>query len=330
MFSISDLLLIKYLELSDYVYQSIDESTDYSFKKDFSRQQRVTEGFQYKTGFIFYLDILGCRRLSLKSSEDEASLTKVKKIVEAFQEIEKRYKDVYWGKNYMMPFTHEGSTVDKCLGETDISVTMSLFSDSIIISYYPEVADRFVIWYEQMYQIFNDICRIIYLFASNGVFLRGGMSYGEFYHCGSVCFGPALLEAVKLEGEICYPTVSISDSFRKRIFEDLSSKEIDDFSPGYKDPYELKSFAADFFSIFLDSTIVNGQTKMMLNWMMAVFYYHLDRIDAVKKAIMEELNVEYPEKIKEKYTWLAKLFNHSLSGLISLGVVNYSYAKIDI
>lgn len=212
MLSISNFLL-EYSGLNMYVCQSVDGSTDYSFKRDFRKQRGVTEGFQYKTGFIFYMDILGCRGLSLKSSEDEVSLTKVRKIVEIFQKIEKQYEDVHWGKYYKMPFTHEGHTVDRCLDETNIAVTMSLFSDSIIISYYPEVADRFVIWYKQLHQIFNDICRTIYLFASNGVFLRGGMSYGEFYHCGSVCCGPALLEAVNLENKICYPTISISDSF---------------------------------------------------------------------------------------------------------------------
>ena len=116
------------------------------------------EGFRYRTGFIFYIDILGCRGLSLKSSGDEESLIKVKKIVEIFQEIEKQYVDKHWGKNYKMPFTYERHTVDKSLGEVNIEVTMSLFSDSIIISYYPEIADRFVIWYEQMHQIFNDVC----------------------------------------------------------------------------------------------------------------------------------------------------------------------------
>lgn len=293
-------------------YPQATEDTNYSFKNDFRNQEDCKEGFPYKTGFIFYLDILGCRGISLKSKGDKDALTKVKKIVEIFREIEQQYEDKHWGNYYYMPFTREGYTADKSLREENIKVTLSLFSDSIIISYTPEIANRFVIWYKQMYQIFNDICRTIYLFACNGIFLRGGMSYGKFYHCGNVCYGPALLEAVRLESEICYPTIAICDSFRERIDEDLKSTEIDNYCPGYKTPHELKTFAEDFFGIYLDLTCVNGQTKMILDWMVAIFYDHSNRVDVMKKVITEEMNMNYPERIKEKYIWLAKRFNHSL------------------
>ena len=325
--------VIKYLEkiIGDLCeVKQINKSTDYSFKKDFRRKVPSADEFRYRTGFLFYMDILGCRGLSLCSSEDDDSLDKVKKIVNIFMEIEKQYEDDHWGKNYTMPFTHDGYTVDRNLGEANIEVIMSLFSDSIIISYFPEVADRFVIWYEQMHQIFNDICRTVYIFARNGIFLRGGMSYGELYHCGSVCYGPALLEAVRLEEEICYPTIAISDSFRDRIFKDLRSKEIDDFAPGYKLPYELKAFAADFYSIFIEGTVVKDQTKMMLDWLIAVFYYHRSAIDEIRKAIIEQLENDYPQDVKEKYTWLAKQFNHSLSGMKGLGLGDYSHAEIQL
>lgn len=328
MFSIFNCL--RHYSMGSFEYLQIDESTNYSFKSDFCKQESFMEGFRYRTGFIFYIDVLGCRGLSLKSNEDEESLTKVKKIVEIFQEIEKQYGDKHWGKNYKMPFTYERHTVDKSLAEVNIEVTMSLFSDSIIISYYPEIADRFVIWYEQMHQIFNDICRTIYLFACNGFSLRGGMSYGQFYHFGNVCYGPALLEAVRLESEICYPAIAICDSFRERILGDKSSKEIDDYCFGYKHPYELKTFANDFFSIFLDSTIVNEQPKMMLDWLTAIFYYNLDGIDMMKKVITEEMNTNYPENVKEKYIWLAKQFNHSLRAADALGISNHSHTEIQI
>lgn len=311
-------------------FEQIKESTDYSFKHDFSKKESFIEEFRYRTGFIFYMDILGCRGLSLNSSEDDASLNKVKKIVDIFMEIEKQYEDEHWGKNYKMPFTHDGHTVDRNLGEANIEVTMSLFSDSIIISYFPEAADRFVIWYEQMHQIFNDICRTVYIFARNGIFLRGGMGYGKLYHCGSICYGPALLEAVRLEDEICYPTIAISDSFRDRIFRDMRSKEIDDYAPGYKLPYELKDFADDFCSIFIDGTDVKGQPKQMIDWLIAVFYYHPNAIDEIRKAIIEQLETNYTQGVKGKYIWLAKQFNHSLSGLNGLGLGDYSHAKIQL
>lgn len=307
-----------------------EKPTKYSFKDDFRDQKEYPEGFQYKTGFIFFLDILGSRGLALKSREDELALYKIKKIVELFQDIEKQYEDEYWGSHYWMPFTHDGFTVDRHFGEEKIEVRLSLFSDSIIISYYPKIADRFVIWYEQMFQIFNDISKILYIFASNGIFLRGGMSYGKFYHMGSVCYGPALLEAIRLEGEVCYPTVAICDTFRKRIRKDLASKEIDDYMPGYKHPHELAEFASDFFSIFLNVVGANeqAQVRLGLNWLTAVFYHNIDRIDVMKNAITAELEKPYPERIKEKYLWLAKQFNYSLSLLKSLGLHDSTQKQI--
>lgn len=311
-------------------FEEVKESTDYSFKQDFSKKGCSIEEFQYRTGFVFYMDILGCRGLSLNSSKDDTSLNKVKKIVDIFTEIEKQYEDEHWGKNYKMPFTHDGHTVDRNLVEANIEVTMSLFSDSIIISYFPEAADRFVIWYEQMHQIFNDICRTVYIFARNGIFLRGGMGYGKLYHSGSICYGPALLEAVRLENKICYPTIAISDSFRERIVNDMRSKEIDDYSPGYKLPYELKIFADDFCSIFMDATVVNGQSKQMVDWLIAVFYYHTNAVDEIRKSIIEQLETDYPQSVREKYVWLAKQFNHSLYGLEGLGLGDYSHAEIQL
>ena len=310
--------------------EQLKESTDYSFKNDYLKKEHSIGELQYRTGLIFYMDILGCKALSLDSSEDWASLNKVKKIVEIFSEIEKQYEDKHWRKNYKMPFTHDWYTVDRHLGEAYIEVAMSLFSDSIIISYFPESTDRFVLWYEQMHQIFNDICRTIYEFARNGIFLRGGMSYGKLYHCGSICYGPALLEAVRLEDEICYPTIAISDSFRDRIIEDMRSKEIDDFAPGYKNPYELKVFADDFFSIFMDATVVKGKSKQMIDWLIAVFYYHPKAIDEIRKAIVEQLEIDYKPSVKEKYIWLAKQFNHSLFGMKGLDLGDYLNAEIKL
>ena len=328
MFNLKKILEESFIDFSSFM--QVDESTDYSFKDDFREMGNLPGEFRYRTGFLFYMDILGCKGLSLKSSEDITSLAKVKKIVNIFSEIEKQYEDKHWGKNYKMPFTHDEYTVDRHLGETNIEVTMNLFSDSIIISYFPEITDRFVVWYEQMHQIFNDICRTVYIFARNGIFLRGGMSYGSFFHCGRVCFGPALLEAVRIEDEICYPTIAIGDSFRDRIFKDLSSKEIDDYAPGYKHPHELKEFAADFFSIFLNGTIVNGQSKIMLDWLIAVFYYHPNAIYEIRKSIVEQLEKGYPVGIMEKYIWLAKQFNRSLSGLYDLGLGDYLHAEIQL
>ena len=74
-------------------------------------------------------------------------------------------------------------------------------------------------------------------FATKGVFVRGAMTFGDYYQNGSVTFGPALTKAVELENAFAnYPRIIIDPAvfvaFRKeRNLQNLHeplSKQVDD------------------------------------------------------------------------------------------------------
>lgn len=75
---------------------------------------------------------------------------------------------------------------------------------------------------------------------------------------------------------------------------------------------------------------MNGQSKQMVDWLIAVFYYHTNAVDEIRQSIIEQLDNDYPQSVREKYVWLAKQFNHSLYGLKGLGLGDYSHAEIQL
>lgn len=288
----------------------------------------VSEG--YGNGFVLFLDILGFKDIVSKSEHNDA---KMRRIVGIFDSINKQYKSKKWGGGYIFPITKGDLTIDKYLPETSMSVSMSLFSDSIIITYRPEIKPRFVEWYEQLHQIFNDICKIMYLFAENDIFMRGGLSYGLVYHEGNCCYGPALEQACLMEEKIVYPTIGLCEPVRLMIISDLQSKEIDDFAPGYKTPYELRNFARDFFAIFCDSLIIkNGENKetfSYVDWLSAGFFYNMSCLHQVRNHIEHHYREKNVERVREKYKWLKEAFNRATYAPKALGK-DADYSKLVI
>ncbi len=272
--------------------------------------------FSYNDRFVFFLDILGCKNLINISTFDDSAFDKVKLIAQLFYEIQNRYIRPHWDSNFKFPIPKQGMVYDKYLSEENIIVNMSLFSDSIIISYMPQKEDRFLMWYKQIHQILNDICRLQFEFALNGIFLRGGMSYGKIFHNGNICFGPALINAVKLEGEAVNPCIAVDKTIIEKIFQDMKSKEIDDYLPGYKYPYVLKDFAEDLYGTYfnrIDAYDKNSNAEtFMVDWLASRFYVDSKNIAKIKPIIEAELKKDYIPKIAKKYEWLKEYYNHTI------------------
>lgn len=272
--------------------------------------------FEYDDCFVVFLDILGCKNLINSSTFDSYAFDKVKLIAQLFYETQKRYIKPHWDSIFKFPISKQGLVYDKYLPEENIIVNMSLFSDSIIISYMPRKEDRFLIWYKQVHQILNDICRLQFEFALNGIFLRGGMSYGKVFHNGNICFGPALINAVKLESDAVNPCIAVDKSIIKKIFQDMRSKEIDDYFPGYKYPYAIKDFAEDLYGTYFNRIDAYGRNSnaetFMIDWLASRFYIDSKNIARIKPIIEAELQKDYIPKITEKYEWLKEYYNHTI------------------
>ena len=262
-----------------------------------------TVNFEYNDRFVFFLDILGCKNLINISTHDSSAFNKVKLIAELFYKTHERYIKPHWDSHFKFSIPKQGKIYDMSLFEDNIKVNMSLFSDSIIVSYLPEKSDRFVVWHKQMYQILNHICRIQFEFALNGVFLRGGMSYGSLFHDGNICFGPALINAVKLEMKAIYPCIAVDNIIMKKIFNDRESNEIDDYFPGYKEPHEIKYFARELYITYFNRIDVYGkklnEKVFMIDWLMSRFFDDSQNVIRIKPIIETEIRKDYSHEIAE-------------------------------
>lgn len=195
---------------------------------------------------------------------------------------------------------------------------MSMFSDSIIISYELSDSGLFLDWYRQIFQVFNDICRLQFAFAMKGIFLRGGLTFGKVFDKGNICFGPALINSVMLESKYAkYPCVAVDKSIVEKILSDMKSDLEDDYVPGYKMPHKLKEFAQELFLDYLSRTdncnrTHDEQPVFMLDWFTSRFIQSSSNISRIRPAILTELKKDYDEPVAEKYRWLVRYFNQTI------------------
>lgn len=172
----------------------------------------------------------------------------------------------------------------------------TVFSDSIVISYSFNYGD--------FYTILADIMYFQIRMISLGVIIRGGISLSELFHDGSIIFGPAMIEAYKLESEIAvFPRIVIM----KNIIEKCVKKT-----------YEGCNSLEDEQKYILDFLCQDEQTESL---------YYLEYIsqkesfnggdddkryeifiESLRRIIITGLeNENY--KILMKYEWLKKYFN---------------------
>lgn len=277
-----------------------------------------SEEFKYSYRFVCFLDILGCKKLVWESETSQDAFQQVKKIASVFEEEQKRCATNYWCNDFTFSIRKDGFIKDYHLAEENIRVDMSMFSDSIIISYELSDSGLFLDWYRQIFQVFNDICRLQFAFAMKGIFLRGGLTFGKVFHKGNICFGPALINSVMLESKYAkYPCVAVDKSIVEKILSDMKSDLEDDYMPGYKMPHKLKEFAQELFLDYLSRTdncnrTHNEQPVFMLDWFTSRFIQSSSNISRIRPAILTELKKDYDEPVAEKYRWLVRYFNQTI------------------
>lgn len=277
-----------------------------------------SEEFKYSYRFVCFMDMLGCKKLVWESETSQDAFKQVKKIASIFEEEQKKYATNHWCNDFIFSIPKDGFVKDHHLAEENILVDMSMFSDSIIISYELSDSGLFLDWYRQIFQVFNDICRLQFEFAVKGVFLRGGLTFGKIFHKGNICFGPALINSVMLESKYAkYPCIAVDKSIVEKIQSDMKSDLEDDYAPGYKIPHKLKEFSQELFLEYLSRTddfnrTCDEQPVFMLDWFASRFIQSGSNISRIRPAILTELKKEYDEPIAEKYRWLVRYFNRTI------------------
>lgn len=134
----------------------------------------ITEG-RYVYGFVALLDVLGWKDLVTESVDDLAKFDLILQAAEAM------------GLRRVTPL---GGSLPK----DPPGIEISQISDCILLtsSFMGGRISEFELFYRWLHRVASEL-------LSLGLFVRGGVTNGLYYHRGSIAFGPAVNEAAALE-----------------------------------------------------------------------------------------------------------------------------------
>jgi len=230
------------------------------------------------TWMVAFLDVLGWRELVKQSLEDPTLCSKMAFSV-GLPALARSY-----------PITEERVQA----GENPLLIQ---FSDSIVIASnvanYLLTGDPFPV--ESLFALLDNICKS---FLLNGLFVRGGISYGELFcsHDFNIVFGPALTEAYDVENKkSIYPRVvihakakqllaTLPTNFHRRLIETADDGEL------YFNLLQIEPFWARENSVKEQQNFLNSLRP------------HLSRN-------LQESSHNW--HVMQKYIWFAQYFNKS-------------------
>lgn len=235
---------------------------------------------RYENRLVAFIDLLGFKNTVNNSlTSDNIRLD----ILHALKQNERLYNENYG----------EG-----LLNGSNSGIEVMFFSDSFVISYpenYPGALALLLL--ELIWQAFD--------IANNNFLVRGGVTYGQLYHKGNICFGPAMNAAYELESKYAkYPRIIVDDVVMNMI-------------TNFKLPYNSKEFEENFIKNLVKKDPKDN--KLFLDYLSqrsecdsTQIYY--DVLKKIKNNIEKNLE-KYGDKIlesyriREKYQWYKDYFN---------------------
>ncbi|MGL4772187.1 MAG: hypothetical protein ACRC2K_01360 [Clostridium sp.] len=176
---------------------------------------------------------------------------------------------------------------------------IKIYTDNMIVGY-PIKDDG----EEELDEILNNVSEYQFNLALEGLFVRGGVTVGEFYINEDIVFGPALLDAHNTESKLaCYPRIILDHKTVGRLQRYINN---------YKDAPQHKK-------ILIDS---DGQ--WFLNYLNTIFNCYKECNDEYEfKRVQVDLLLRHKEKVEEmldlnkknirvwdKYVWTANYHNY--------------------
>lgn len=230
----------------------------------------------YSEGFIVFMDILGFSAYVEKNK----SIIKLKKINDFTEKIMSLYNS------------------------NNISgIKIAFFSDSFVLT-----------TEEKTVQSFNSLmiaCHLINIsiFNSIGLFTRGAVTFGEFYHEDNIAFGPGIIQAYRIEdNDSKYVRMVIAENVEKMLDTwDCKGAWIQRASDGF--------WYFNWYMLSLDDAI----EKDGFNFNKAEEIMNQNR-----KIILEILEKYQDSSVYNKYLWLIEEFNECCKVMISKSLNNYS------
>ncbi len=192
-------------------------------------------------------------------------------------------------------------------------VETSSFANYVIISFQSDQPRDDLL---DIYGVLISISVFAFQLLYKGFFLRGGLSYGNLYHKGDVCFGPALVNAVTLERKATYPCIAIDPFFFNE--ESMASVYYKRNISQYKrnrclieDRFHCVDFSSGKKKKKVDIWTARKDTEHIHYLDYLDFNINFDRIVAlyIRSIIENELKKNHPLQIAEKYIWFARYYN---------------------
>lgn len=174
---------------------------------------------------------------------------------------------------------------------------MKAFTDNIILAH-PQFTQElesefaFILWPLSEFQ---------FEMAKKGFFIRGGLSVGPLYIDEDIVYGPALLEAYKLENSAAVnPIVSLSDDVMELVLEHIRYYSDKEDAPQNRDI--LVNSDGRFFINYLSECYIDNGTYEEIDW--KSLKIHKDQLEVALNTYRAV------PKVFSKYTWLAAYHNH--------------------
>ena len=234
----------------------------------------------YKDRYIVFIDILGFKDIVNKSNNDNKKAEEILENLKCIERIKKENDEIF--------------------ELTSINRRVTIFSDSIIISY--------PLLHSESGCFLSLVLDIIYItieLLDKGVYIRGGMTYGKLYHENNICFGPAMVEVYSLEQEAIYPRIIID---KKTIEKALESPGLDRYPITFEEIKNLIKIEDNIYYIdFLSNALDEIEEKEKVN----------NFFSNIKKNITSHLNnKDYSEEVLKKYKWFVNYYNNSIERII--------------
>ncbi|MBQ7954795.1 MAG: hypothetical protein IJ282_03535 [Lachnospiraceae bacterium] len=266
---------------------------------------------EYEKRIVCFMDLLGFKKMIKDSTEN---LDIRNKILKLLQDINEVHNNVQESRNFtVIPESKtENGFNPKRVFDSGLQSEMSFFSDSVIFSY------KLTQQREDLMDVImalHEISFFVFQMLSMGFFVRGGLSYGDVYHKGNICFGPALVKSVSLEETAIYPRISIDPCFFNENMSDsvyygktsISKRNRDYLEDTYHcvdTTNNTSSYKKDIWEMRKDIQFIHFLDILDIN-----INYDKSVALHIKSVIENELRKNYPQNITEKYVWIKEYYN---------------------
>lgn len=246
----------------------------------------------YGKRVVTFVDILGYKNIINKTMKCN---DKAVRLLDIMNHISEEQKENYEG----------------ILSQNDIGKEISIFSDSIVISYPIDLGGS-------LFFVLMDLIYLQMELISSGILFRGGVVIGDLYHNKNIIFGPAMLKAYELESEkAIYPRIIIEPGTINEGIKSRASQNSFDDEAGYILSLLRKDDDGYYFLDYLKQYQELDDP-----------YYYYIMLESLREMICKAFIEIKDEGVLEKYKWLRKYYNLTLKSVRFEGSSEYKIPKI--